>query len=284
MKILYLMMGDEKLKRKERRIKTTVFVVAVVVIGLWILTYFLLKDWSPEARGTFGDMFGSVNALFSGLALTGVVFSIVLQQIELGYQREELKATRGEFTMQNETMKKQRFENTFFSLTKLYQDTVNNLVYVESTYEYKGLNGMKKLFERLTRVLVDGIKLVRPGSTNLTFDNLKTEEIKKIVFEQYQVFLGHNQSYVSHYFRTIENVLRFIDQSDALSDKAEREFYATLFIDQISHNELVLLFYQIYTGSNTIDLLTLEKKYRILRNLNDSRLIPKSHYVIREEL
>ena len=36
--------------------------------------------------GSFGDIFGSVNALFSGLALLGAVFAIVIQAIELKQQ------------------------------------------------------------------------------------------------------------------------------------------------------------------------------------------------------
>jgi hypothetical protein len=44
--------------------------------------------------GTFGDMFGAVNALFSGLALAGVVCAILLQREELRLQREELALTR----------------------------------------------------------------------------------------------------------------------------------------------------------------------------------------------
>src|SRR4051812_12720237 len=41
-----------------------------------------------EKAGQYGDSFGRVNALFSGLAFAGVVFAIILQTIELRYQRE----------------------------------------------------------------------------------------------------------------------------------------------------------------------------------------------------
>lgn len=41
-------------------------------------------------------MFGAINALFSGLALAGVVVAILLQRTELQLQREELKMTRTE--------------------------------------------------------------------------------------------------------------------------------------------------------------------------------------------
>nr|WP_294996001.1 hypothetical protein [uncultured Sediminibacterium sp.] len=37
---------------------------SLAIIGAWFFTYFTLKDLDSEARGTFGDMFGSVNAFF----------------------------------------------------------------------------------------------------------------------------------------------------------------------------------------------------------------------------
>lgn len=51
-----------------------------------------------EVRGQFGDMFGGLNAIFSGLAFLGVIYAILLQRSELELQREELKLTRKELT------------------------------------------------------------------------------------------------------------------------------------------------------------------------------------------
>lgn len=65
-----------------------------VVVGVWALSGYLLH--ANTDRGTFGDMFGAVNALFSGLAFAGIIYTILLQRRELELQREELRATRGE--------------------------------------------------------------------------------------------------------------------------------------------------------------------------------------------
>lgn len=69
-----------------------VLLVVQVIVGTCI---FLVFD-EPVERGTFGDMFGVVNALFSGLALAGVIFAILLQREELRLQRKELELTREE--------------------------------------------------------------------------------------------------------------------------------------------------------------------------------------------
>ena len=65
---------------------------AQVLIG--IVAYFSFDQWAT--RGAFGDMFGAVNTLFSGLAFCGVIYAIILQSQELKLQREELELTRTE--------------------------------------------------------------------------------------------------------------------------------------------------------------------------------------------
>lgn len=66
---------------------------AFAVIGLWCATPILLclslTTWAE--RGTFGDLFGSINALFSGLALLGIIATILLQQKELSLSTQELR-------------------------------------------------------------------------------------------------------------------------------------------------------------------------------------------------
>jgi len=54
----------------------------------WVLIWLLVDDWA--AAGQFGDAFGAINALFTGLALAGVIIAMLMQ-------REELKLLRKEF-------------------------------------------------------------------------------------------------------------------------------------------------------------------------------------------
>ncbi|MGK0175535.1 MAG: hypothetical protein ACI9AT_001922 [Ulvibacter sp.] len=70
----------------------------VLVLIIWILSTVLiifgLDNWSD--RGTFGDLFGAVNALFSGLAFAGLIYTIVLQKQDLKLQRNEIALNRAE--------------------------------------------------------------------------------------------------------------------------------------------------------------------------------------------
>ena len=80
--------------------KTTVIaiVVGVIILALWAGSWWWINQHfqKHDERGTFGDMFGAVNALFSGLAFAGLIITLLYQKEELKLQREELKQTRAE--------------------------------------------------------------------------------------------------------------------------------------------------------------------------------------------
>jgi hypothetical protein len=74
------------------------FIILGIAVAIWIsyglVVPRMLMDWQKSSQ--FGDMFGGIGALFSGLALAGVVVAVLMQKEELELQREELVATREE--------------------------------------------------------------------------------------------------------------------------------------------------------------------------------------------
>lgn len=87
-------------------------IVIVVWAASFVFIYQYFDKW--EKRGQFGDLFGSVNALFSGLAFAGLIITIRQQHKDLEYQRQAIDQSKKDINQQNETMKIERFENTFF--------------------------------------------------------------------------------------------------------------------------------------------------------------------------
>lgn len=79
----------------------------VVVLGLFYsfisgdLAHILIAEKKIEARGQFGDSFGVLSSLFSGLGFAGVVGTIWLQQLQIGNQESarltELAERRSQF-------------------------------------------------------------------------------------------------------------------------------------------------------------------------------------------
>ena len=112
------------------------------MIFLWVFSWYYIDNCAIPStsentatylaeRGAFGDKFGFINSLFSGLALTGIIISIYFQQKELSLQRNELVETREEFKDQN-------FQTSFFNLLKTQRqlaDEISTKVWHLKTYD-----------------------------------------------------------------------------------------------------------------------------------------------------
>lgn len=86
--------------------------VAAVICFLWIAWWIFAASFSTEMekQGQLGDLFGGVNAIFSGLALAGVVTAVVLQSKELQLQRSEMRLQREQLELQREELSLSREE------------------------------------------------------------------------------------------------------------------------------------------------------------------------------
>jgi hypothetical protein len=84
------------MNKEKEKVSLTVLIVAIIAawIIITVIIWFVFKDW--DKSGTFGDTFGAINSLFSGLALAGIIYTIYLQKTELSLQRKELEYTREE--------------------------------------------------------------------------------------------------------------------------------------------------------------------------------------------
>lgn len=91
-------MTTENNKDNEGTNYTLLIIFSIIVIFLYTVSWYLIDIIIIDVneRGQFGDKFGAVNALFSGLAFAGLIFTIILQKKELALQREELTDTRKE--------------------------------------------------------------------------------------------------------------------------------------------------------------------------------------------
>lgn len=94
---------------KQHKYKLIFAAVTIIVIALCVAYFFIIraKISSPEERGTFGDMFGAVGALFSGLAFAGVIVTMLQQKEELELQRQEISQTNRELELQRREMNEQ---------------------------------------------------------------------------------------------------------------------------------------------------------------------------------
>jgi hypothetical protein len=238
--------------------------VAAIFV-LWLFTAFLALNLDGTRSGQFGDAFGAINALFSGLAFVGLVFAILLQRIELKLQREELTETRIELAgsrkaqeAQNDFIERQIFESTFFQLLRELSDIVEAMDFRDrvGNQTSKGRDVIAVLYERYSRRLRRA--MAQPTSTG----DLET------AISTFDAFYAEHGNEFGHYFRTIYNILKYIDRSAP----GNEIFYAHILRAQFSNIECNMLLYDSLSTPGK-KILRYVNKYHLLKHCDESRLV-----------
>lgn len=236
---------------------------AVIVFIMWGISGLLICNYATTwtERGTFGDMFGAVNSLFSGLAFAGVIIAIFLQRKELEFQREELELTRGEFEKQTEEFEKQndnlnvqRFENTFFNMLDMLNEIVRNIANDKEQGQTAIIMYRERRFnEQSSHYIHDN---------NIIFGNAAREDKKKIVSS------GINALRLEQYFKVLYTTLKFIEESKLIYKDKKR--YSNILRSQLSKDEIYLLGYNCIIKADFIPFKMLLEKYSFLKHLPPS--------------
>lgn len=258
----------------------TIGLCLLISIGGFFLTLYLSQKTSLFPTGDddcapalFGDSFGAVNALISAFAFAGMIVTFVLQRYELSMQRKELEAQRMEFSSQNETLRLQRFENTFFNMMELQQSIVNDLYVMDSDKEFVTEDNPND-FSRISKEVVipneyRGRNLFYYAfHINKHYIEPTHKEVNglwgvllvkgKCAFDDY-----YTTTVFDHYFRHLYTILKFIKQNEWLG-KNEQYKYATFVRATLSRYELVMLY---YNGFFHPKMKSLMEEYCLLNNL-----------------
>lgn len=167
-----------------------VILLIAVVFGLYLINFKGNLSINNSDWGTFGDYIGgTLNPILSFLSLIALLTTIVLQSKELDLTRTELSRsakaqedTKEILDKQSETLARQQFESTFFSL----------------------LDQHNKMLESLTT----------PRSNTL---GSKLDLIMSLVFDPHcpdigtaKLALESKNDLCGHYFRVLYQLLKFI--------------------------------------------------------------------------
>lgn len=66
----------------KNEIKLGIIASTVVLSGIFIIQIIMCLIPDSQERGQFGDMFGTLNPFFSGLAFIGLIYTILVQREE----------------------------------------------------------------------------------------------------------------------------------------------------------------------------------------------------------
>lgn len=239
---------------------------------MWILNLTVVFVFGNfEDSGAFGDTFGAVNALFSGLAFVGLIYAILLQKNQLELQREDLKSTqeelietREEFKTQNETLKIQRFENTFFSMLSLHNEITLNTTLKIRNGEEKG----RDIYKTIYNAIYNDMNRQLVGDKNYPKEPDK-ETVSKYIDTLYQAQLGH-------YFRNLYTIFKYIDESKI----SGKELYTDIVRAQLSNYELLLLFYNCYFLHEPSEgFIEYAKEYNLFDNMPKDQLAKTARFI-----
>jgi hypothetical protein len=291
--------------------------IGLIIFFLGIIVFIYREDIifnskiNSEKVAQFGDFIGGiVGSLWS---LAGVIlFYVALteqrkdikinkdtlkaqlealnQQIaEFELQRVELSETRKVFKEQSETLKIQRFENTFFQLLSLHHELVDKL-----NFDFSNPKQSLGKREVLSRAFNDlKLKLLRANQSRTLGDfgtynySLKLPENIEVSKERMnkvyrEFYYDDYKQILSHYFRNVYHIFKFIYKSELIK-KSKKQFYASLVRAQLSSDELYIIFYNsLQEGLGYPNFLFLIQEFDIMQNFDfriiEERLFHKEIY------
>lgn len=257
------------------------WLILLFVVSSWFV---FVMEWFPwwtekNGRGTFGDSFGVVNALFSGLAFAGVICAILLQKKELELQRAEIRE-------QKETLQKQNFESSFFQLLNMHSEIVNSMVIRGPTQFETTVHGIVTA-SGTDHDIADPMEIRSSGRGcfGYLFSKLQNSyenpgnqfwaaweknqdeaasQLPGLLNNIYGQLFAEYHSHIGHYFGHLYHAVKFVDRSD--QEVVVKEFYIDLIRAQLSSYELGLLFFYGLSDQGA-EFKDLVEKYALFENM-----------------
>lgn len=257
--------------------------VVLLVLTLWAANWLWLDrllgssgDPNDPRYGLFGDRFGAVNALFSGLAFAGVIFAIWLQRDELILQREANEATRAELEDQNEYNARREFQTTFFDMLRALQDAVrliaidnqprfdpdNPPAYPQPNRWVHGRVALEIMSDRLKSHIEDGLMRDKVNDSD-------PEALLNGIDNVYTSFYMRYGARLGHYFRMMYQIARHI-RDEAEKSQTDPQPFVRILRAQLSQPEMVLLFYNCLSIHGYEKFHPLVESYDLLQNMERS--------------
>lgn len=228
----------------------------VIPFVLITLCWYAYQYWLPlisskldaasklAVLGTFGDSFGALNTLFSGLAFAAISLSLYLQA-------QEIKETRKEVAAQQEQQVQQVFESSFFQLLQLSNEIVKGVQYigVQRSGPTRNTSG-KESFDAIREDI---------ASLALTNNNYGRNTVER--YEYFYINNVHDE--LGHFFRNLYQIVKFVHSSPV----KDKKFYTNIVRAQLSSNQLFLLFYNGLSKFGREKFFPLLQEYEFFEHL-----------------
>lgn len=267
---------------------------AVGIVSIIIFYYkntengFGLNLLGDFMSGTVASIWSLAGLFFIYVAFLGQKQQLLNQQLEIMYSQLEVKYTRLELAgqklemkEQNETLKLQKFENTFFNLLSLHHQIVDGIDEIEAKETSKG--GRDLLKERssfvahvnrnenktVEHVIIKGRDVFKNSYQYLM--NRIERKSETDFLDNYMVVYSSVQTDFGHYFRNLYRIIKFIDETKFMEDETKnfqnQYKYTSMVRAQLSDYELLWLFYNCLSSNGKEKFKPYIEKFALFKNL-----------------
>jgi hypothetical protein len=192
--------------------------------------------------GTFGDSFGALNTLFSGMAFAGIVLSLF-------FQSKQIQNAKADVARQHFQQEKLAFEGAFFQLLNLSNEIVRG-------FHYSAISGSVRSYEGKSC-----LKAMKFDFVNVYLTDEAYGETFGKRYENYYFSRAHEE--LGHYFRNLYQIVKYVHYS-SMGDK---KFYTNILRAQLSSNALFLLYYNGISSLGYAKFLPLLAEYAFFEHL-----------------
>jgi len=277
---------NEIISLKKNIVKYTNWVWGLVAVGaipfICSIVFFVNhfgnnNNYSEYFLSSTASMWSLAGLFLIYVAFLGQKQQILNQQIEIMYSQLELKHTRIEITEQKEEMKtqnktliQQRFDNTFFQLINSFNSIITSLQTTESHETGHDTFKGRHCFFQFHKYLIGKVGYLEDKTLKRYV--LKPVDLEFIT-QLYEKFYEKERSNLSHYFRTLYQIIKLVDTSE-IENKYQ---YTSIVRAQLSSYEQILLFYNCLHENGNKSFKPLIEKYALFKNIDPELLINFEH-------
>jgi len=249
------------MNKNKSSVKPFVLAISAVILVVCVYAaYYAFLYFGYEAKtdadgnlvgvrsGTFGDAFGALNALFSGLAFSGFMITLLLQRRDLSDGQAENA--------------RQQIESQFYNMLKLQQAVVSGFDLQQTKFQYMSKSSIQ--------VVTQGRDCFKTWADKLRVEydsaqsSAKTDKLK----EAYRELWDEHRGDLSLYFRSLYTLFKFVSKSDHV----DKKWLSSVARSFISDYELIVLFYNCLMP-NGLKFQAYACEFAVFDNLDVSLLL-----------
>lgn len=262
----------------------TIIIISFILIVFGITSICFKDELAISNIGQF--LSGTAGIFISLLGFIALIYTLIFQQKQI--------------TDNQANSNKQAFETNYFHLLDLYNNIVSDLELRTDDEYFKPFeplfkrNIFKKLYEKFIEEYSDErLKQSDFDYINkFNYDNATEDELEYIfklihvrdltpqyIILSYLDFSKNYESLIAHYFRTIYQILKYLDNNEYVINRHwntevtfEVKFYSNILRAQLSTYELVMLYLNCLSENGFDKFLPLMIKFDMFEHINKDLL------------